>query len=147
MEYLTILSNELSKIDGVSNIEEKLLKNGGKTTKAYQINFDYEKFPLSGLEILDDSGFRFINIRLTISYQKSKHAEIDVLNMINEFNSMSVCLKAFYVENKDSKEFDIVYNIEDVLLEKEKPLVSIFEKKVDMLIRGPLSIHKEMEKE
>ncbi|MBJ2583360.1 hypothetical protein JF968_22560, partial [Salmonella enterica subsp. enterica serovar Hadar] len=72
MEYFTLLAKELSKLDSVSNIQEELLKKGGKTTKAYKIDFDYAKFPLTGLEVTGGAGLRFVNLRLTISYPRDR---------------------------------------------------------------------------
>ena len=41
----------------------------------------------------------------------------------------------------------ISYNIEDVFLASEHDLGPALEKKIEMLVRGPLSVHKEMDKE
>ncbi len=148
LEYFTLLAKELSKLDSVSNIQEELLRKGGKTTKAYKIDFDYAKFPLTGLEVTDGAGLRFINLRLTISYPRDKYSVDFVLKVLNDFNSTSVCLKAFYVDDGDNnKDFDIAYNIEDVFLASEHDLGPALEKKIEMLVRGPLSVHKEMDKE
>lgn len=147
MEYFTLLAKELAKLDSVSNIKEDLLKKGGKTTKAYKINFDYTKFPLSALEVIDENGLRFINLRLTISYPKNRYPEDFVLKTLNSFNSTSVCLKAFFSDGGDNDDFDIAYNIEDVYLSSENNFDPVLEKKIEMLVRGPLVVHKAMDKE
>lgn len=147
MEYFTLLAKELSKLDSVSNIQEELLKKGGKTTKAYKLNFDYTKFPLTALEVIDESGLRFVNLRLTISYPRDKYSVEFVLKVLNDFNSTSVCLKAFYADDGDNKDFDIAYNIEDAFLVSEHDLGSVLEKKIEMLVRGPLVVHKALDKE
>lgn len=146
LEFLTLLSTELSKIDGVSNISEKPLNSRGKKTNAYQIDFDFNKFPLSGLEIVDDSGLRFINMRLTVSYSKKKYDVSYVLDLINKFNFVNICLKACYVDSGDDKEFEIAYNVEDVISSEANSLGSALETKIEMIVRGPSDIHKEMDK-
>lgn len=146
MEYFTLLAKELSKLDIAVNIQEELLKKGGKTTKAYVINFDYKKLPLTALEVIDDSGLRFINLRLTISYPRDKYPVDFVLKSLNDFNSTSMCIKSFYIESDDNKDFDIAYNIEDAFLVSEHVLGSVLEKKIEMLVNGPLALHKVLDK-
>lgn len=147
LDYFTLLASELAKLDDVSNIKEELLRKGGKTTRAYKLNFDYNAFPLSALEVVDESPLKFINLRLTISYPKDKYPREFALDVINNFNSTSICLKAFYADTGDEKDFDISYNVEDVFFVTESDLGSILDKKIDMLIRGPLEVHKALDKE
>ncbi|MFO5197632.1 hypothetical protein RCL06_24870, partial [Salmonella enterica subsp. enterica serovar Typhimurium] len=77
-------AKELSKLDSVSNIQEELIKKVVKTTKAYKIDFDYAKFHLTGLEVKDGAGLRFVNLRLTISYHRDKYSVDFLLRVLND---------------------------------------------------------------
>ncbi|HDR2401480.1 TPA: hypothetical protein QCH81_002225 [Enterobacter bugandensis] len=147
MNYKTLLAKELSKNEKVKDIKEKLLSKEEGVTTAYKINFDYNGFPLAGLEVLDGAGLRFLNMRLIISYPKNKYEIEFVKDVVNNFNLSNIGLKAFYDFEGSEKEFDISYNLEDVFDENDLNPGLILDKKINMLVRGPRDIHKELDKE
>jgi len=146
-EKQACLSNELDGVDGVSNLKEREMSVKNKLNKTFQIDFDYFGFPLNALEIVDSDGFRFLNIRLTISYSKSEYDPGRIIDLINKYNSTSMCTKAFYKDDGDVDEFDISYNIEDVIEEGISLSEKILSKRMEMLVRSPRNIHKAMDGE
>ena len=151
MEYLTLLARNLLTLEGVSDIEELPLKNETNATGACKISFNYKGFPLSGLEIIYNGELRFVNIRLTLSYDIGQHKTPLIMELINNFNAKSAYLKAFYIDAKkesngnESTEFKIVYNIEDVFPLDFTDSIPILDKKIELLSIGPMRLHKELD--
>lgn len=142
---MAVLSAELSGVDGINNISEERQKSNRKETKAVEINFDYLKFPLSALEVIGEGAIRFINIRLTISYSKEKYPINETAKILNGFNAKSMCVKAFYIESENSDEYDIAYNIEDVVDSDYVFQPAMIERKITMIVRAPTEVHKVMD--
>lgn len=133
------VASNLKKIDGVvvGKVENVDMKDA---SHAYTIEFKFDDFPFTALEIHKDVNFMTYNIRMVITFQnKNKKRELDVLKQLNEYNSKAFGLKVNLVDiNKDT--IDISFNIEGSAINTIKADL-ITKETLENLIASPIYLN------